>query len=49
VRIHWIQDTLSANWTPDIREFAAANNIELVPTPIYAYPKLIECHFATAE
>lgn len=46
VRIHWIQDNLSANWTPDIREFAARSNIELVPTPTYAsYLNPIECHF----
>ncbi len=46
VRIHWIQDNLSANWTPEIQEFAAANNIELVPTPTYAsYLNPIECHF----
>ena len=35
-RIYWIQDNLSANWTPDIRKYAAANNVELVrprPTP----------------
>jgi transposase len=45
-RIHWIQDNLSANWTPDIRAFAAANNIELVPTPTYAsYLNRVECHF----
>jgi len=30
-RIYWVQDNLSANWTPDIRAFAEANNIELVP------------------
>src|SRR4051812_46934420 len=29
-RIYWIQDNLSANWTPDIRTFAAANRVELV-------------------
>jgi transposase len=34
-RIYWIQDGLSANWTPDIRAYAAANRIELVPTPTY--------------
>lgn len=46
VRIYWIQDNLSANWTPAIREFAAVNNIELVPTPTYAsYLNPIECHF----
>lgn len=46
LRIYWIQDNLSANWTPDIRKFAAANNIELVATPTYAsYLNRIECHF----
>jgi hypothetical protein len=25
-RIYWIQDNLSANWTPDIRKYAATNN-----------------------
>jgi transposase len=46
LRIYWIQDNLSANWTPDIREFAAANNIELVATPTYAsYLNRVECHF----
>jgi hypothetical protein len=45
-RIYWIQDNLSANWTPDIRAFAEANNIELVPTPTYAsYLNRVECHF----
>jgi len=45
-RIYWIQDNLSANWTPDIRAFAAANNIELVATPTYAsYLNPVECHF----
>jgi transposase len=45
-RIYWIQDNLSANWTPDIRKFAAANRIELVPTPTYAsYLNRVECHF----
>jgi hypothetical protein len=45
-RIHWIQDNLSANWTPDIRAYAAANNIELVATPTYAsYLNPVECHF----
>lgn len=45
-RIYWIQDNLSANWTPDIRAYAAANNIELVATPTYAsYLNPVECHF----
>jgi transposase len=46
-RIHWIQDNLSANWVPTIRSFAAANRIELVPTPTYAsYLNPVECHFS---
>lgn len=46
LRIYWIQDNLSANWTPDIRAYADANNIELVPTPTYAsYLNRVECHF----
>jgi transposase len=46
-RIYWIQDNLSANWTPDVRKFAAANKIELVPTPTYAsYLNPVECHFS---
>src|SRR3954447_11644486 len=50
-RIYWIQDGLSANWTPDIRAFAADNRIELVPTPTYAsYLNPVECHhFPIAE
>src|SRR4051812_30394870 len=45
-RIYWIQDNLSANWTPDIRAFAAATRIELVATPTYAsYLNPVECHF----
>jgi transposase len=46
-RIYWIQDNLSANWVPAIRAFAAANRIELVPTPTYAsYLNPVECHFS---
>ncbi|MCA1681514.1 MAG: IS630 family transposase, partial [Actinobacteria bacterium] len=46
LRIYWVQDNLSANWTPDIQGFARANNIELVPTPTYAsYLNRVECHF----
>ena len=46
-RIYWIQDNLSANCVPDIRTFAAANKIELVPTPTYAsYLNPVECHFS---
>ena len=46
-RIYWIQDNLSANWTPDIRDYAATHKIELVPTPTYAsYLNPVECHFS---
>jgi transposase len=46
-RIYWIQDNLSANWTPDIRAYAAANRMELVATPTYAsYLNPVECHFS---
>jgi len=46
-RIYWIQDNLSANWTLDIRKYAANNNIELVATPTYAsYLNPVECHFS---
>ena len=45
-RIYWIQDNLSANWTPDIRAYAADHRIELVATPTYAsYLNPVECHF----
>ena len=46
-RIYWIQDNLAANWVPPIRANAAANKIELVPTPTYAsYLNPVECHFS---
>ena len=46
-RIYWIQDNLSANWVPSIREFAAGSRIELVPTPTYAsYLNPVEYHFS---
>ena len=45
-RIYWIQDNLSAHWTPAIRAWAAESNVELVPTPTYAsYLNRIEAHF----
>jgi transposase len=45
-KLYWIQDNLSANWTPDIRAYAQSNRIELVPTPTYAsYLNRIESHF----
>jgi len=36
IRLSWIQDGLSCHWTPETRARAAANNVELVPTPTYA-------------
>jgi transposase len=45
-RIYWIQDNLSCHWTKDIRNWADANNVELIPTPTYAsYLNRIESHF----
>jgi transposase len=47
LRLYWIQDNLSANWTPDIRTYADSHNIELVATPTYAsYLNPVECHFS---
>ena len=50
LRLFWIQDNLSANWTPDIRSYAAESNIELVAVPTYAsYLNRIECHFGPIQ
>jgi len=50
MRIYWIQDGLSSHWTPAIRAFADANNIELVPTPTYAsYLNRIESTFGAID
>ena len=50
IRIYWIQDGLSSHWTPDIRAYADANNIELVPTPTYAsYLNRIEATFGAID
>jgi hypothetical protein len=41
-------DNLSAHWTPDIRRWAAANNVGLLPTPTptnASHLNRIECHF----
>ncbi len=49
-RLYWIQDGLSSHWTPEIRAFAATNNIELVPTPTYAsYLNRIESTFGALD
>lgn len=45
-RIYLINDNLSLHWTPQIRAWAEAHNVELVPTPTSAsYLNHIECHF----
>src|SRR5438876_341056 len=50
IRIYWIQDGLSSHWTPAIRTYAEANNIELVPTPTYAsYLNRIEATFGAID
>jgi len=50
LRIYWIQDGLSCHWTPAIRAYAAANKIELVPTPTYAsYLNRIESTFGAID
>ena len=39
-------DNLSAHWTPEIRGWARAHRVRLVPVPTYAsYLNRIECHF----
>src|SRR5215213_3459401 len=40
-RIYWIQDGLSANWTPDIRTFAAANNLNPVECHFFPIPEFV--------
>ena len=50
LRIYWIQDGLSCHWTPAIRAYAEAHNIELVPTPTYAsYLNRIEATFGALD
>jgi transposase len=46
VGIFVVMDNLSAHFTPQIRAWAQANQVRLVPTPTYAsYLNRIECHF----
>jgi len=46
IRIYLIADNLFAHKTPDVRDWAENNNVELVFTPTYAsFPNRIECHF----
>ena len=46
VFIFVVMDNLSAHWTPQIRAWAQAHRVRLVPVPTYAsYLNRIECHF----
>jgi transposase len=46
LRLYLVNDNLSLHWTPAIRDWTAAHNVELVPTPTSAsYLNRIECHF----
>jgi transposase len=46
VGIFVVLDNLSAHFTPQVRAWARANRVRLVPTPTYAsYLNRIECHF----
>lgn len=46
VTVYIVMDNLSAHWTPDIRRWATANNVGLLPTPTNAsHLNRIECHF----
>ena len=46
LRIYLVNDNLSLHWTPQIRAWAEAHNVELVATPTAAsYLNRIECHF----
>jgi transposase len=46
VGIFVVMDNLSAHFTPQIRAWAKANRVRLMPTPTYAsYLNRIECHF----
>lgn len=45
-KIHWILDNLSANWTPEIRAYAAAQQDRADPDPdLASYLNRIESHF----
>ena len=44
--VYIVMDNLSAHWTPEIRAWAAKNNVGLLPTPTNAsHLNRIECHF----
>jgi DDE superfamily endonuclease len=46
LRMYLVNDNLSLHWTPQIRAWAEAHNVELVATPTSAsHLNRIECHF----
>jgi transposase len=46
VQVYIVMDGLSAHWTQEIRDWAVANHIGLLPTPTNAsHLNRIECHF----
>ncbi len=46
VQLYIVMDGLSAHWTQDIRDWAVANQVGLLPTPTNAsHLNRIECHF----
>ena len=46
VQVYIVMDGLSAHWTQEIRDWAVANHVGLLPTPTNAsHLNRIECHF----
>jgi transposase len=46
VQVYIVMDGLSAHWTQEIRDWAGANHVGLLPTPTNAsHLNRIECHF----
>lgn len=46
ITVYIVMDNLSAHWTAEIRQWAATNNVGLLPTPTNAsHLNRIECHF----
>ena len=46
MQLYIVMDGLSAHWTQQIRDWAVANQVGLIPTPTNAsHLNRIECHF----
>jgi transposase len=46
LQVYIVMDGLSAHWTQEIRDWAVANHVGLLPTPTNAsHLNRIECHF----